>query len=405
MCAMRRMLFEVAFSEKWGRQMRFISGPRQVGKTTMARQQLKAAGNSKLYYLWDLRAIRQRFRDSELFFTADAPLRNEPQWICYDEIHKFPRWKNVLKATFDQVSEQYRFIVTGSAKLATVSRGGDSLAGRYFSFFLHPLTLAEADDSFAPVSVPDSGMAFVRSAMDSGEARAEAMENLLLFGGFPEPFLKASRSFYAKWSRDYADAVIREDIGALTRIIDREYIRHAYDLIPGLIGSPVSESSLASHIQVSPKTAKSYLRRLEDFCLVFSISPYSRNVKRSLLKARKYYMFDHSQVSDAGARFENFVANELYARTTLWSDLSGDLFTLTYIRDKEKRETDFLIVRNRQPWLLVEAKLNDGAIEAHHYRTQHALGDIPLVQVCCSPGHCMLQTKSSFRISASRIFK
>jgi len=403
----KRALYQIAFAEQWGRQMRFITGPRQSGKTTLARQALDAEGSGKLYYLWDLRSVRQRYKANELFFTADALPVKKPLWVCFDEIHKMPKWKNILKAIFDETHEKYHFIVTGSAKLDVAKRAGDSLAGRYFAFHLMPLVLGEITGKAEVISkVPASAHEFVETCLQNSSANKEqhVLLHLLEYGGFPEPFLRQSRPFYARWARDYQETVIREDIGALTRIIDREYIHDLYNLLPGMTGSPLSVSSLASHLQISPITAKNYLRRLEDFFLVFSIRPYSRNIKRSLLKSGKYYLYDWPRIADPGARFENYVACEIKTRLMLWGDASGDQYGLFYIRNKQKQETDFLITKNGEPWLLVEAKLSDGFIEPHHIHAMNALNDIPLVQICRQPHIASIQKRDIHRISAVRLF-
>ena len=115
-----RRLFNIVFSKEWGRQMRFITGPRQSGKTTLAKLKLKEEHSEKLYYLWDLRSVRNRYKDNELFFTADQiSTGNEHPWVCFDEIHKMPRWKNILKGIYDTSSGQYNFIITGSAPMCS----------------------------------------------------------------------------------------------------------------------------------------------------------------------------------------------------------------------------------------------------------------------------------------------
>ncbi len=385
--------------------MRFIAGPRQVGKTTLAKQKLHDAGSSEMYYLWDLRAVRQKYKAHELFFTKDALDPSRKMWVCFDEVHKMPKWKNILKAAFDETSDRYQFIVTGSAKLDIVRRAGDSLAGRYFSFHLRPLTLDEVFPGVsASTSIPESARDFIEHTIATPPVPQKALEHLLMFGGFPEPFLSQSQAFHNKWAGDYIETVIREDIGALTRIIDREYIFDLYNLLPEMVGSPVSQSSLASHIEVSPVTVKNYLRRLEDFYLTFSIRPYTRNIKRSLLKAGKYYLYDWTRIKDKGLRFENYVACELRAWLSLWTDASGENFSLFYIRNKQKQETDFLIVRESAPWLLVEVKLSDGSIDRHHHHTIRALGNIPFIQVCMAPGVASLEKRDIYRISANRLF-
>ncbi|MBW1677758.1 MAG: ATP-binding protein [Deltaproteobacteria bacterium] len=347
----RRNLYDIAFSPQWGRQMRFITGPRQVGKTTLARQKLHEEKSEQLYYLWDLRNIRQRYKENELFFTADAMDPAKKLWVCFDEIHKMPKWKNILKAAFDETSDRYQFIVTGSAKLNIVRRAGDSLAGRYFTFHLMPLTLDEVyRDRSVQVDVPEFAQEFIDLALDGAPAPQELLVQLLEYSGFPEPFLQQLRAFHNKWARDYLETVIREDIGALTRIVDREYIFDLYNLLPEMVGSPVSQSSLASHLQISPATVKNYLRRLEDFYLAFSVRPYSKNIKRSLLKAGKYYLYDWSRINNKGARFENYVACELNARLTLWGDVTGDDFSFGTSKNRKPTSSSSETARHGFWW-------------------------------------------------------
>ncbi|MEA3279591.1 MAG: ATP-binding protein [Thermodesulfobacteriota bacterium] len=401
----KRNLYDIAFSPQWGRQMRFITGPRQAGKTTLARQKLHKEKSEQLYYLWDLRNIRERYKQNELFFTADAMDPAKKLWVCFDEIHKMPKWKNILKAAFDETSEYYQFIVTGSAKLNIMKRSGDSLAGRYFTFHLMPLTLNEIHRTRLPlVDVPEFSQEFIELALNTTPAHQESLVQLLEYSGFPEPFLQQSRAFHNKWARDYIETVIHEDIGTLTRIIDREYIFELYSLLPETIGSPLSQSSLASHLQISPATVKNYLRRLEDFYLTFSIRPYSKNIKRSLLKAGKYYLYDWSRIKNKGAMFENYVACELNARLNLWKDATGDDFHLFYIRNKQQQETDFLVVRNGNPWLLVESKLTDASIDRHHFKTMGALNNVSFIQVCLEANVMSMQKRNAYRMSACRLF-
>lgn len=401
----QRLLYSNAFSDEWGRQMRFITGPRQTGKTTLAKQKLTREKCGELYYLWDLRKVRNRYRENELFFTADAPPRKKMKWLCFNEIHKMPKWKNILKGIYDETFEHYHFIVTGSAKLDVLKRAGDSLSGRYFTFHLYPLCLQEAcaNAPKTPPDIPAIANDYILTKMDGTSALPGAVDTLMDFGGFPEPFLKQSVGFLRKWSEEYAATIIKEDIGALTRIIDREYLYELYNLLPQMVGSPISESSLAGHLQISPVTVKNYLKRLEDFYLMFSLRPYSKNIKRSLLRASKCYLFDWTKIQDPGARFEDFTACQLKTETSLWADGSGVNYDMHYIRNKQKQETDFLITREKKPWLLIEAKLKDGPVDKHHYSTAADL-KVPFVQVCKERNVASLQKKGVYRISADRFF-
>jgi predicted AAA+ superfamily ATPase len=310
-----------------------------------------------------------------------------------------PQWKNILKGIYDETSDRYRFIVTGSARLNLVRRAGDSLAGRYAAFVLSPLTLAEVAGD--PLSGFDDWLQTLR---DRPQAPSDAVEQLLRFGGFPEPFLKASQAFHGKWENDYADAVVREDIGSLTRIVERENVVALLDLLPEAVGSPVSYSSLGAHLQISPVTAKDYLRRLQDFYCAYAIHPYARNIKRAILKAPKFYLMDWSRIADPAKRFENYVASELSARVRHWTDSSGVPHSLWYIRTKEAKETDFVVCRHGKPILLVESKLSDGVIESHHLATANVLGKIPLLQVCAEHGILSMESRNAFRVSAGRLF-
>lgn len=399
----KRALYNIVFQEEWGRQMRFITGPRQSGKTTLAKLKLKEERTEKLYYLWDLRSVRNRYKENELFFTEDRLSSNKKQWVCFDEMHKMPKWKNMLKGIYDVSFEDYRFIITGSAKFDISRRVGDSLSGRYFTFHLFPLSLAELvnADSFAR-PLPQSAEDLIKEKAGSGTNAKEELSLLLEYSGFPEPFIKQSKKFHAKWAQDYLDTVIKEDIGALTRIVDKEYLYDLYKILPEMAGSLISESSLASYLEVSPPTIKNYLKKLEDFYLAFRIYPYSKNIKRSLLKASKCYLYDWTRIKDKGKRFENFVAVELRTRLHLWADASGEKYSLFYIRTKEKLETDFLITRNEKPWILFEVKYSDSSISKHHLETQEMLGSIPFVQICKEEGVFLQQKKSAYRISASR---
>ena len=400
---LKRVLFDIAFSEEWGRQMRFINGPRQAGKTTLSRLKLEQENSKNLYYLWDLRSIRNRYKTNELFFTEDSPPKRHKQWVCFDEIHKLPKWKNILKGIFDSTTEHYHFIVTGSAKLNLFKKAGDSLAGRYFNFHLFPLMLLEVHGfSAGQFQLPESAQEWIQQKLDSPVYLKEALSQLLQYGGFPEPFLKQSDVFLTKWAQDYTDTVIKEDIGALTRILDREHLYDLYNLLPQMAGSPLSESSLASHLELSPPTIKNHLKRLEDFYLAFKVHPYSKNIKRALLKAPKCYLYDWTRIQDPGKRFENYIAVELLTRIYLWNDRSGEHYALLYIRTKQKEEVDFLILRGKTPWLLIEAKLSDGNLENSLYKIQAMLGGIPLVQLCREEGICKMERKNSYRISASR---
>jgi uncharacterized protein len=400
-----RSLSSIAFSNEWGRQMRFITGPRQCGKTTLAKRQLKLSGVSSLYYLWDLRAVRTRYKENELFFLQDLPAEGSKSWVCFDEIHKMPKWKNILKGLFDASEERCRFIVTGSAKLSVSKRAGDSLAGRYFTFQLFPFILKELNSArsneISPYQVAET---WITEILSNAPAAEDTLETLLRFSGFPEPYLKQSEAFRRQWERDYLDVVVKEDIGAMTRIVQGENLFDLYGLLTDYIGSPLSIASLSGQMEISQPTIKNYLKRLEDFYLLFLLRPYSKNIKRSLLKSPKLYLYNWAIIKNPAAQFENYVAAELWCRIAYWSMQTGADYRLFYVRDKDKRETDFLITFEGKPWLLIEAKLSPGALDKHHFIHRQELGNIPIVQICRQSGIAEKRMNAAYQISANRFF-
>lgn len=338
------------------KSMIFLAGPRQSGKTTLAKMIAETFSNS-LYWNWDISDHRAQLFQQTNFFThivrkdASAPL------IIFDEIHKYKDWKNYLKGVYDQFSEEFKFLVSGSGRLDIYQKGGDSLAGRYYLFHLFPFTLAELCDvkrDFAdflndPLAV---------SMKDSG-AREGLWRQLASLSGFPEPFLSGRETTYRRWSSSYARQLVREDIRDLTDIKAVQDIETLYTLLPSKTGSPLSVNSLAENLKVSYNTVRSWLDILERFYLTFSIPTWTGKIARAIQKEKKYYLFDYARIRDDAAKFENMAACELWRAVTLWNDLGLGEFSLHFIKDKEKREVDFLVVKNREPFLLVEAKLSD----------------------------------------------
>ena len=132
-----------------------------------------------------------------------------------------------------------------------------------------------------------------------------------------------------------------------------------YTLLPSKVGSPLSVNSLAENLKVSYNTVRSWLDILERFYLAFSIPTWTGKIARAIQKEKKYYLFDYARIRDDAAKFEDMVACELWRAVTLWNDLGVGEFSLHFIKDKEKREVDFLVAKDSKPFLLIEAKLSD----------------------------------------------
>ncbi|NDG84794.1 MAG: ATP-binding protein [Proteobacteria bacterium] len=316
----------------------FLSGPRQVGKTSLSKQIL---GGGPGYFTWDDDEFKK------LWIQNPKRIFENHGRVVLDEIHKDRSWKNRLKGLFDLYSEGTRILVTGSAHLDFYPKSGDSLQGRYFPYRLHPISLNER--SFVPE--PPSGKDW------GGELDTRFhIEDLLSLGGFPEPFLGQNDQKARRWRRLHRERMIREDLRDLREVKDLEKVRVLSLLLEEKVSGTLSYQSLREDVGGSFESVKSWVDALEALFFCFRIKPWSKGVKRSLLKEPKVYLYDWAVIEEPGARFENLIASHLLKSCQAWSDAAMGDFELGYLRDKQKREVDFIITRNKKPWALVEAK-------------------------------------------------
>jgi len=319
------------------RKMVFIGGPRQVGKTALARTILDQAYTSGRYFNWDYTEDRQGLL-SERWQSDDG-------LIVFDELHKYRDWKNWIKGVYDTNAGPAQFLVTGSARLDVYRRGGDSLLGRYHYWRLHPFGFDEYPDKLT---------------------QKEVFKRLMTVGGFPEPFLDGDEREARRWRRERFDRVLKEDIR------DLESIRHIslLDLfihqLRTRVGSLIVMSNIAGEIQVSPKTVNKWLGVLERMYIVFAVRSYTKNLPRAVIKPPKVFFYDNGDViGNEGTVFENLVATHLLKKNHFLEDRDGFRYELRYIRDKEGREVDFVILKEGMIEELIEVKFADDKISKH----------------------------------------
>jgi hypothetical protein len=273
--------------------------------------------------------------------------------VVLDELHKYDRWKTFLKGIYDKYHHQLKILVTGSARMDLFRRGGDSLLGRHFLFHLHPFSMGEI---VHPIVISKQENVFEN---DTGSSHRDAFESLLRWGGFPEPFTVGKETAHNRWSLQRRELLVREDIRDLTNIHHLSLVEHLMLLLPGRIGSPLSIHSLKEDLQVAYNTVRSWLSAFERLHIVFMLKPYTAKLHRSIHKETKLYLWDWSQIKDEGSRFENFVASHLWKAVHIWNDLGFGNYDLYFLRDRDRREVDFCITKDRMPWLLVEAKVGE----------------------------------------------
>ena len=318
------------------KKMVFIVGPRQVGKTFLAREISKKF--EKVVYL-NSDNIEDRKKIKAMNWSEKTDL------LILDELHKMTNWKNFLKGVYDTKNERLKILVTGSARLEAYRHIGDSMAGRFFTHHLMPLSLAEL----------------------KGTPYQKDIEYFMRRGGFPEPFLAKDELTAERWRGEYIDSLVKGDVLSFEKICDIDLMDNIFNLLRTKIGSPISHSSIARDVEASPTTVKKYIQVLEALYIIFKVPTYSKKISRSILKRSKIYFFDTGLVKGGeGSRFENFLAVSLLKYILQKQDLLGKRGKLMYLRDKDGREVDFALVNDdNQIDKIIEAKLSDGSLSRH----------------------------------------
>lgn len=320
------------------KKMVFIGGPRQVGKTTVALSLLGGDERHPAYFNWDYADDKKTLLQGGL--PANQPL------VVLDEIHKYKQWRNFIKGLYDKNKSRTSFLITGSARLDYYRKGGDSLQGRYFYHRLHPLSLYEINHT--------------PSTTD--------LETLLFFGGFPEPFLSQSEREWKRWQRDRLSRVIHEDLVSLEQVKEISQLDLLAVLLQEKVASLLSINSLREDLSASHEAIDRWVQILENLYYCFRIRPYGpKGPKRikALKKDRKLYLWDWSLCTSQGDRFENMVASNLLKYCHYHEDTNGDDMELCFLRDHQKREIDFVVLKNGKPLFAVECKTGAKNVSKH----------------------------------------
>jgi len=390
-----------------GKKMVFLSGPRQIGKTTYAKSLIKRRFPGD-YFNWDNPQIRKNFTEDPFFFLKNYQAGEF--LVIFDEIHKRHQWKDILKGACDSVDPDIRFLVTGSARLEWFRKSGDSLIGRYAHFHLLPLSLSELlnqnikelwlcrEDDWKDPTV--SFLEWLEESKTQKNYR-DTFEHLLQFGGFPEPAARASTRFLNKWKKDYITLLVTEDLRELSNIKDIDRMESIIRLLPEHTGNPLSISSLAGDIGSNYHTVKNSIQQLEKLWLLFMVPPWHKRLNRTIRKEPKYYFTNWIYIKDEGIRLENLIATHLLKACILWTDCGFGDAGLWYIRNFDGGEIDFLITLNNKPALLVESKTSRDRISKPARNFQKHIG-VPLIQTVNRPGIYKKLDENTFILSIER---
>lgn len=369
--ALEHLLIKAHFST--GR-MAFVVGPRQVGKTTMAKRLLEQRQSADLYRNWDdLEWRRELSRRPYGFVDAFRPAaRTGKPLVVLDEIHKFPRWKQYVKGLWDTRASRFDVLVTGSGRLDLYQKGGDSLLGRYHQYRLHPLSVREIGDPSSPEPGvgPDQTLHALKSAARVPPKKTrDAFADLMRWGGFPAPFLAKNANALRRWHRERRQLIVREDLRDISRIQMLSHVEELVELLVDRSGGILSYNSLREDLQVALDSVRLWVGYLERLYFVYLVRPFAGRIARALRREPKLYLWDWSEIADEGARFENLMASHLLKWCHFTQDWGHEPLDLHFVRDKEKREVDFLVTRDKKPWLLIEAKMAETQPRAaiHHF--------------------------------------
>lgn len=346
-------IYDAMLAEHLGqhRQMALVTGPRQVGKTTTCRN------HADNYANWDNTDDQASILAGPAAMAEQLGLdllRARLPVALFDELHKYPRWKQFLKGFYDTYADRVRILVTGSSRLDTYRRVGDSLMGRYFLYHMHPFSVAETVHRKLPA--PD------RIVRLPQKPEASDVEALWIHGGYPEPFLKRDPRFSRRWQTLRSQQLLREDLRDLTQVQQIDQISMLARILASRSGSQINFSNLARSVQVSVDTVRRWIETLSNLHHGFLIRPWFKNVSRSLRKEPKWFLRDWAEIEDQGSRAETFVGCQLLKAVDGWNDLGLGKFQLAYLRDKEKREVDFVVARDSKPWFLVEVKQSETSL-------------------------------------------
>jgi predicted AAA+ superfamily ATPase len=330
----------------------FLTGPRQVGKTWLARD-ISGEFAHTVYLNYDSRGDRDIIEKESWLGSTNL--------LVLDEIHKMPGWKNYIKGVYDTKQAGLKILVTCSARLEYFRQMGDSLSGRFLTHRLYP---------FSPGEIVAAG-------------NTADLDRFMYRGGFPEPFLAEDDTAARRWRKQYVDGLIREDVLDFEQFSDFKSLKLCLEMLRSRVGSPVSYTSIARDIGIAPNTVKKYIQVFEEMYIVFRVTPFSGNIARSLLKEPKIYFFDTALVDgDDGTKFENLTALSLAKEAAADEDLRGIPASLNYVRTKDGKEVDFCYIRDSKPQFLMETKYADANISKNlfYFCSRYGIPGIQLVK-------------------------
>lgn len=355
-----------------------ISGPRQAGKTTLARQ--FATGNRPYITLDDAGTLSAAKSDPTGF------IRGIDRAVI-DEVQRAPDLMLAIKESVDRNEEPGRFLLTGSANLATVPAIADSLAGRMAVVSLLPF--AQSEIHATPGRFLDRLFAGEELTIGEGPMFGDDLLNTILKGGYPEVLRRPTPARRTAWLEDYVSLILDRDVRDIANIDQLDRLPRLLDVLAEHAGQLVNHSSFGSALGLSSVTAQKYVAILERLFLVRTLAPWSNNRLSRLVKTPKLHFVDTGLLASLreddletlrrdrtrfGALLESFVVSELL-KLASWSDRH---LSFSHYRTKDQDEVDVVIEDRRGRIVGIEVKAS-ATVRSEDFRglrqLQEAVGD------------------------------
>ena len=350
-----------------------VHGPRQCGKTTLARQVGDAKGYA--YVSFDDDVLRASAQADPVGFVADLPDK-----VVLDEVQRVPALFTSIKRVVDRDRRPGRFILTGSANVLLVPRLADSLAGRLEILRLHPLAQAELAHRRPGFLDALFGAGFKSRARPR---LARELADRVAAGGYPAALARPAARRRAAWYRDYIDTLVQRDVRDLARISALDALPRLLTLAAGQTAHLLNVADLAAPFQLSRPTIRDYVTLLAQVFLLEELPPWHSNRLSRLIKTPKLHLGDTGLacallgVGEAalaadrtllGQLLETFVFQEL-RRQASWGDLP---IAFHHFRDKDGAEVDIVLERGGQEVAGIEVKAA-ATVTAADFRGMHKL--------------------------------
>lgn len=355
-----------------------IIGPRQAGKTTLARQ---FAGANRPYITLDDAGALSAARADPVGFVRGI------EKAVIDEVQRAPELMLAIKESVDRDDQPGRFLLTGSANIATVPAIADSLAGRMATISLLPFAQSEIHST--PGRLLERLFSGEEPSAEKGAVFGDALLALVLRGGYPEVLRRSTHARRSAWLENYATQILDRDVRDIANIDQLDRLPRLLNVLADHAGQLVNHSSFGAALGLSSVTAQKYVAILERLFLVRTLKPWSSNRLSRLVKTPKLHFLDSGLLATLredeeealgqdrtrfGAVLESFVLSELL-KLASWSERR---VSFSHYRTKDQDEVDVVIEDRRGRIIGIEVKAS-ATVRPHDFRglsqLQEAVGD------------------------------